>query len=115
MDRIEEAKRFLGSDDENEDGPRTCDTCGGDPDEGDACCKWNIMRESKYVLITDWIMGFRIADLMIGEIKQDRFWASLTRVLQDLTRNQSLSRFSAFIGSEIVACGVLLRSCFGEM
>ncbi|CZR52461.1 uncharacterized protein PAC_02338 [Phialocephala subalpina] len=26
---------------------RVCDECGGDPDEGDYCCKWRMMEESR--------------------------------------------------------------------
>jgi len=48
MGRIEEAKDFLRSTlDERGEGPTTCDNCGGDPDEGDGCCKWAMMRESE--------------------------------------------------------------------
>jgi hypothetical protein len=38
---------LLGSDSEKGDSPRIRDECGSGPDEGDGCCKWNMMQESK--------------------------------------------------------------------
>jgi hypothetical protein len=48
MGRIQEAKDFLRFDAEDGgEGPNVCDNCGGDPDEGNGCCKWAMMQESK--------------------------------------------------------------------